>query len=120
MRISILIAALFGLAACSSTDITPREKVATVDATTGYAIPPHPCPDWSQDATINYDNSNHSNYGCAVNNNIAVQLADPWDLHQGIGSNSGNTDMGIRTIERYRAGELPVALQPTQAGISGQ
>ncbi len=120
MRHFIIMAALLVLSACAS-DFEPVDKVATVDPDTGYAVPPHPCPDWSQNATVNYDNSNHSNYGCAVNNNIAVQLADPWDLHQGIGSDTGNTDMSIRTIELYRSGDIPAPLQPMQGeGLSSQ
>ena len=105
------------LSACAS-DYTPTDKVAGVDTTTGYAVPPYPCPDWSHNATVNYDNSLHSNYGCAVNNNLAVQLADPWDLQQGVASTTGNTDMGVRTIELYRAGELPASLQPQQSGAA--
>ncbi len=114
MRHFILVAALLGLSACAA-DFEPADKVVAVDPTTGYAIPPHPCPDWSHNATVNYDNSLHSNFGCATNNNMAVQLADPWDLQQGVGSGTGNTDMGIRTIERYRAGEIPEPLVPLQA-----
>lgn len=116
----IILVALLGLSACASDDFEPADKVADVDPQTGYAVPPHPCPDWSHNATVNYDNSLHSNYGCAVNNNIAVQLADPWDLREGIGSDSGNTDMGVRTIELYRNGELPRPLQPIQTGVTGQ
>src|SRR6187551_3546090 len=100
MRYAMLFTALF-LTACGP-DYVPREKVADVDADTGYVIPPHPCPDWSHSASINYDNSNHSNYGCAVNNNLAVHLVDPWDLREGRGSTTGNTDRSIRTIEQYR------------------
>jgi hypothetical protein len=112
MRHVMLLIACLGLAACS--DFEPREKIADVDPDTGWVVPPYPCPDWSQDATVNYDNSLHSNYGCAVNNNLAVQLADPWDLKEGRGTDTGNTDMGVLTIERYRAGEIPVPLTPMQ------
>lgn len=106
--------ALLILTACASNDFDPVEKTADVNPVTGEAVLPSPCPDWSQNATVNYDNSLHSNYGCAVNNNLAVQLADPWDLREGIGSDTGNTDMSVRTIERYRAGEIPETLQPMQ------
>lgn len=114
----VMMVALLALAACAN-DFEPVEKVADIDPTTGAAVPPHPCPDWSHNATVNYDNSLHSNYGCAVNNNIAVQLADPWDLREGIGSKTGNTDMSVRTIELYRAGEIPQPLQPMQTTGGG-
>lgn len=119
MRHLMIMVALLGLSACAN-DIQPADKEADVDPQTGYAVPPHPCPDWSQNATVNYDNSNHSNYGCAVNNNIAVQVADPWDLREGVGSGTGNTDMSIRTIELYRSGEIPAPLQPMQSDATSQ
>lgn len=118
MRCAIFLLPLL-LTACGD-DFVPREKVATVDHETGRAVPPYPCPDWSQSARINWDNSQHSNYGCAVNNNLAVQLVDPRDLERGRGTAGGNTDMSIRTIERYRAGELPAALTPMQTGGTSQ
>jgi pilus biogenesis lipoprotein CpaD len=113
MRAAITIMVLFALAACH--DFVPREKVATVDAQTGEIVLPHPCPDWSQSASVNYDNAVHSNFGCAVNNNLAVQLENPGDLKQGYGSLSpSDTEASVRTIQRYRAGEIPQALSPIQ------
>jgi type IV pilus biogenesis protein CpaD/CtpE len=106
----------FLLVACA--DFVPRDKTVTIDAQTGQAILPHPCPDWSQSSVINYDNSLHSNYGCAVNNNLAVQLENPGDLEHGYGSLKGDTDESVRTLQRYRAGEIPVTLNPLQP--SGQ
>jgi type IV pilus biogenesis protein CpaD/CtpE len=115
----LYVLALIGLTACN--DFVPVEKTATMNATTGELALPHPCPDWSQNATINYDNSNHSNYGCAVNGNLAVQLEDPWDL-LGARPSQGNpsdTETSVRTLERYRAGEIPVPLVPQQDSAEG-
>jgi len=109
----LILVAFLLLAACN--DFVPREKVASLDEQTGEIILPHPCPDWSQNATINYDNSLHSNYGCAVNSNLAVQLENPGDLTQGYASPHGpDMEMGVRTLQRYRAGEIPAALTPMQ------
>lgn len=101
------------LAACA--DYVPREKKAMVDAQTGEVILPHPCPDWSHSASLNYDNSLHSNYGCAVNSNLAVQLENPGDLTQGYASpHPSDIEGTVRTIQRYRSGEIPEALTPQQ------
>lgn len=101
------------IAACA--DFVPREKTATIDRQTGEVILPHPCPDWSQSSTINYDNSRHSNYGCAVNSNLAVQLENPGDLQEGYASAHPTDIEGtVRTIQLYRAGEIPVPLTPQQ------
>jgi pilus assembly protein CpaD len=41
------------------------------------------CPDWSISSQPNYDNRNMSNYGCGVNSNLAMQVANPEDLLHG-------------------------------------
>jgi pilus assembly protein CpaD len=52
------------------------------------------CPDWSKTTEANYNSSNHSNYGCAYNSNLAAMVADPEDLVRGqkpkVDGNSGN------------------------------
>ena len=53
------------------------------------------CPDWSKSSDRNYNSANHSNYGCAMNSNLAAMVADPEDLVRGqetarIDSNSGS------------------------------
>lgn len=95
-------------------DTTPTDKTVHYDMAKGTLAFPA-CPDWSQSSTMNYDNSVHSNYGCAVNRNLAVQLADPSDLHHGKGDGMADTTEAARTITRYRAGEIPQPLQPQQS-----
>ncbi|HWJ59556.1 MAG TPA: CpaD family pilus assembly lipoprotein [Sphingomicrobium sp.] len=41
------------------------------------------CPDWSKPSQPNYDNANLSNFGCGVNANLAMQVANPEDLLHG-------------------------------------
>lgn len=41
------------------------------------------CPDWSRNASINFDQHTSSDYGCAVNSNLAAMIGDPRDLVQG-------------------------------------
>ncbi len=63
---------------------TPMDKqslLMTVQYTQG--VPPGPCPDWSKNSLTNYNNTDMSNFGCAYNSNLAVQVADPADLYGG-------------------------------------
>ena len=41
------------------------------------------CPNWNRPAQPNQDNKNMSNFGCAVNSNLAAMVADPVDLLYG-------------------------------------
>lgn len=61
------------------------------------------CPDWSRDASVNYDQHTSSNYGCSVNRNLAAMVARPEDLIRG-SANAGVYDpaTGYRAIDSYR------------------
>lgn len=104
---------LFALAACG--DFTPAPKEPRYDAATGQIILP-PCPDWSHPSVGNYDNSMHSNYGCAVNRNMAVQVEQPSDWEKGYGQFGPDTETTLGVVSRYRSGELPEPLVPQQGG----
>lgn len=41
------------------------------------------CPNWAKPNDANFNSSNHPNYGCAVNSNMAAMVADPEDLVRG-------------------------------------
>lgn len=108
MKLVLPIFLLFMLSACS--DYIPAEKKAVINPVTHEITKLAPCPDWSHQ-TQNYDNSVHSNFGCATANNIAIQLDDPADAVRGHGT-STDTESTVRTIGRYRVGEIPKPLQP--------
>ena len=63
---------------------------------------PH-CPDWSANSETNFKNATSSNYGCAVNGNLAAMVANPDDLLHGA-SNAGETTQvsGDKAINAYR------------------
>lgn len=46
-------------------------------------VTPPACPDWSSNPNSNLNASTHSNYGCAVNSNMAAMVANPADLAEG-------------------------------------
>ncbi len=61
------------------------------------------CPDWSREAEVNFNNHNASNYGCAVNTNLAAMVADPEDLVLGqSGGAVTDTFTGGKAIKAYR------------------
>ena len=61
------------------------------------------CPDWSEAAQPNYGNHRMSNFGCGVNTNFALQVANPEDLvngHAGPSASDGVT--GAKAVALYR------------------
>lgn len=63
------------------------------------------CPNWDRKAQPEFASSTMSNFGCAVNSNLASMVADPTDLIHG--RDDGNNDpMTItRAIKTYREKE---------------
>lgn len=63
------------------------------------------CPDWSRNPSQDFEAHTSSNYGCAVNSNLAAMVADPADLVRGR-SGSGVNDPAVssKAIESYRKG----------------
>ena len=61
------------------------------------------CPNWRVQSQPNFANHSMSNYGCAVNSNLAAMIADPNDLVWGRdGSGVGDADTASRAIRSYR------------------
>lgn len=61
------------------------------------------CPNWSRPAAPDFANRSMSNFGCAVNSNIAAMVANPEDLLRGReGSGVTDTWTASRAIEMYR------------------
>lgn len=69
------------------------------------------CPDWSGAASPNFTNKSSSNYGCAVNSNLAAMVADPEDLIRG---KSGNAS--VDAASSNKAVKLYREAKPTGAG----
>ena len=61
------------------------------------------CPDWSRQSQPNFRNKTMSNFGCAVNGNMAAMIADPNDLVWGReGSGIVDAYTSTRAIRTYR------------------
>ncbi len=65
------------------------------------------CPNWSSNSDTNLGNATSSNYGCAINSNLAAMVADPEHLIKGAES-TGNTVVmsSSKAIQTYRGKEL--------------
>lgn len=70
------------------------------------------CPDWSARSDANPLNATSSNYGCAVNSNLATMVADPEHLIKGAEAKGNTVVMSSnKAIETYR--------EATQTGQGG-
>ena len=61
------------------------------------------CPDYSREGQSEFESNTSSNYGCAINANLAAMVANPADLVRGE-PGSGTTDpaVGTRAIDAFR------------------
>ena len=72
------------------------------------------CPNWTVPAQPNPENRTMSNFGCAVNSNLAAMVADPQDLvHGREGSGVGDSLTASKAIGSYRKAE-PTGTQGLQ------
>jgi pilus assembly protein CpaD len=74
-----------------------------------YQASTAPCGDWS--ASITYTASNHptANFGCAVQHNIAAQVADPRDLMASQPLASGDAARRAVVYDNYKNGKPTAA-----------
>jgi pilus assembly protein CpaD len=63
------------------------------------------CGDWSVDVADTADNTPMPNFGCAVQHNIAAQVADPRDLAQSRGLGPSDTTRRMQLLSKYEQGQ---------------
>jgi pilus assembly protein CpaD len=77
------------------------------------------CPDYSRVYTPDWSQSTSSNYGCAVNSNLAAMVADPADLVRGVsGSSVTDPATGAKAINALR-GAKPTGNGGTEVKSGG-
>lgn len=61
------------------------------------------CPDWTRDASSEFDANTSSNFGCAINTNLAAMVARPSDLVRGV-DHDPITDpvLTAKAVDAYR------------------
>lgn len=78
------------------------------------------CPDWKTKLEMNYRNATSSNYGCAVNSNMAAMVANKEDLVRGEpGSGTVATQRSDSAIKQYRE-TPPTGAQGLKQGSTQQ
>ncbi|HUG46517.1 MAG TPA: CpaD family pilus assembly protein [Sphingomicrobium sp.] len=61
------------------------------------------CPNWATPSQPNFENRSMSNFGCAVNSNLAAMVANPEDLFHGReGGAVGDAATAAKAVESYR------------------
>ncbi|MBL6852240.1 MAG: CpaD family pilus assembly protein [Alphaproteobacteria bacterium] len=102
----------------------PREKilVGTKDSPDGkveigfigYQASANGCGDWSADLSFTLDNQVSPNLGCAVQHNIAAQVADPRDLMTPRTMSAGDAARRATVYSNYRDGKPTGATHSTE------
>lgn len=111
------IAARYGLLIDQAAPVTNGEiasgKVRVVVSRTSANVPG--CPDWSDKLGNDLNSNTISNYGCAINSNLAVMVANPEDLVYGQrATGAADASTASKAIKTYR--DRP----PTGAGTLKQ
>lgn len=72
------------------------------------------CNNWTEKSELNYNNATYPNYGCAINGNLAIMVANPEDLITGQrGTGETVVVTSTKAIDSYRG------LKPTgEAGLT--
>jgi pilus biogenesis lipoprotein CpaD len=79
------------------------------------------CGDWSSNPSVNPSNDLHSNFGCDLQRDFGLMVADPADLVRMRDALPTDAQNSSRVLQKYRAG-LPPAAVPTplqQSGAAG-
>lgn len=74
-----------------------------------YAAHADDCGDWSEDLGETASNRASRNFGCAVQKNIAAQIADPRDLVEMRSSDSSDAARRAVVIDKYEKGAITSA-----------
>ena len=102
------VAGNYGLLVSASAPVTtgavPPGMVRVIVSRTRATVPG--CPNWNIRSQPNFDNRTMSNFGCAVNSNLAAMVANPEDLvHGREGSGVGDTLISTKAVGAYRKAE---------------
>lgn len=100
-----VILARHGMLISDATPVTAGEiapgTVRVVVSRSMAAVPS--CPNWSRKSQPEFAGSTMSNYGCAVNANLAAMIANPEDLVRGASADGADARQVNKAIAAYRA-----------------
>ena len=99
------VASRFGILLSDGAPVTPgyvNAGTARVVVSRSFASVPG-CPEW-QNSEFSLKNNTSSNYGCAINGNLAAMIANPEDLVKGATTRGETVVMSSnKAIDAYRA-----------------
>jgi pilus assembly protein CpaD len=77
------------------------------------------CPNWSKAPGNDFDNTLHSDFGCATASNLAAMIDDPRDLAGGRAMGPPRGDAALAAIKRYNTGKVaPLSGQDTGSDLT--
>ena len=99
------VVATYGLLLSDGTPVTPAAvtpgSIRVVVSRTRAQVPR--CPDQSRDSTNDFEAHTSSNFGCAINSNLAAMIANPNDLVRGKeGAETIDTAASYKAVDTYR------------------
>ena len=100
-----------------TTGAVPQDHLRVVVTRATASVPG--CPNWESKSSINPTNSTSSNYGCAINSNLASMVADPNDLIKGASNTGSDSTAATRAIQTYRTKPQTGAGELTKTPTSG-
>ena len=106
MRLPLVALTLGTLLAAGPAEAKQNFSVDSVNqpvVTSDRAVVPN-CPNWKTGG-VDSAAMTDSNYGCAINSNLAAMMADPMDLVHGKSSDVVDTASNNRAIKAWREAE---------------
>jgi pilus assembly protein CpaD len=98
----------------------PRDAAPIRLSFTATTAVTNACGQWPDDLADNaFDNQNYYNFGCATQNNLAAQVANPTDLIAPRAMSPIDTDQRSKVIDNYRSGNVPTSTSTIDLGTGG-
>lgn len=82
--------------------VAPGAANSAVLTYTAATVTVPECGDWSSNATFNWSNRVHSNFGCVTRRNLGLTVRNPADLEKGRAMGGGDGTHGAGVIDNYR------------------
>ena len=102
----------YGVVARSLSRAAVAPNRATVEVVR-YLVTLPPCPNWSKEPSYDFDNSTHSNFGCANVSDLGRMVASPSDLAAGSPLGPAEGMPAAAAVNRYLSDK---AISPGSAG----
>jgi type IV pilus biogenesis protein CpaD/CtpE len=108
-----------GLTVVPGVDVNLAPNTVTVVLTEQVVDVPPRCGDWPLFAGDAPMNAPSLNLGCAIRNNLYLEVVNKRDLAVGVTPGPGDAEPGMRAVEKYRAGKADSNKKSESASQSG-